>query len=60
VLALRLLARAPQARLLLEVARVYEPELVAHPEPEARLAYANFAAVQRSLQEVRVLSKKMK
>ena len=37
---------------MLEVARAYEPRLIVHPEPEARLAYVNFAAVQRSLREV--------
>jgi hypothetical protein len=38
------------AHLLLEVAKVYETKLVAHPEPFARLALANFAMVQSYLQ----------
>ena len=41
-----------QARLLLEVARVYEDELIAHPESRARLAYSHFNALQSSLREV--------
>eukprot|EP00613_Pedinella_sp_CCMP2098_P082929 CAMPEP_0171995708 /NCGR_PEP_ID=MMETSP0993-20121228/279606_1 /TAXON_ID=483369 /ORGANISM="non described non described, Strain CCMP2098" /LENGTH=303 /DNA_ID=CAMNT_0012648819 /DNA_START=252 /DNA_END=1162 /DNA_ORIENTATION=+ len=39
------------AHLLLEVAKVYESELVAHPDPFARLALANFDMVQTYLRQ---------
>jgi len=39
------------AHLLLEVAKVYESTLVAHPEPFARLALVNFDMVQSYLRQ---------
>jgi hypothetical protein len=39
------------AHLLLEVSKVYETDLVSHPEPYARLAIANFAMVQTYLRK---------